>query len=253
MRQSNMKPGATCEVCGGPVGKRNTIGICRATPECRVAAKKAHDRDYHARHRDGIGGRVASRDVATCGVCGGRVSNQSKYRVCKRTPECRAVLGAIVHLRTKIKPCELCGKLTAADYGICSSTRECKLEYSRRRAAAKPPDREKAKAKTRAWTAENPLRAAVNSARRYASLDGVPFDEDAVRAVWPPPEKCPAPGCGKVMVRSTGAKTPDSPAMTRIIPMFGYVTGNLRWVCSACSTREVFRRRRFDRPQSESH
>jgi hypothetical protein len=248
----SIEPPITCSVCGGPLGKLNKIGICRGSPECRAEAKKAHDRDYHARHKDERSERVASARAASptfCAVCGGRVSKVSKYKICKQTPECRAVLAAITHVRAKVKPCELCGTLTSSDYGVCTGNRECKSEHDHRWSEANPPDREKARAKTRAWTAENPLRAAVNAARRYARLDGCPFDEDAVRSVWPPPEKCPAPGCGKIMVRSTGSrKTSDSPALTRIIAAFGYVTGNLRWMCSSCCMREVHRRRKFDRP-----
>jgi len=40
-----------CKVCGGPVSKRNQIGICRVNKKCRQAAKKLHDHKYHLTHR----------------------------------------------------------------------------------------------------------------------------------------------------------------------------------------------------------
>ena len=42
----------SCKICGGAISRRNKIPICRANSACRAAGKKEHDRRYHRNHKD---------------------------------------------------------------------------------------------------------------------------------------------------------------------------------------------------------
>lgn len=217
LRFNKINPDGKCSVCHGPISKRNKIGICRGSVECRAEAKKAHDREFYRRHRakriTRSAERVARQRVllppkpspGPCNICGAPLHHSNTSGVDRRTPECREAYRKIKLARE-------------------AAWREAQGQSFR----------EKAKRVTRAWVAAHPMQHATNAARQRAKNFGVPFDDQAVQSIWPPPVECPE--CGVSMVRSqTGVLQKNSPSVDRIMPSLGYVKGNVQWLCMGCN------------------
>jgi hypothetical protein len=69
--------------------------------------------------------------------------------------------------------------------------------------------------------------------RKYqAKKKGVPFTI-TLEDMGDPPDKCPC--CGEGMERGTHDEVTSSPSMDRLIPEWGYVPGNVIWVCFRCN------------------
>jgi Homeodomain-like domain len=51
MRRRTIRAGS-CKICGGVISRRNKIPICRTNSTCRAAGKKEHDRRYHRSHKN---------------------------------------------------------------------------------------------------------------------------------------------------------------------------------------------------------
>lgn len=64
-----------CEVCGGPLARFATVGVCSRNPKCNKERKRRHSVKrwgYELR----------------CELCSGPLTRQSKYGICQRNPEC---------------------------------------------------------------------------------------------------------------------------------------------------------------------
>jgi len=51
MQASMVDPNRTCQVCGGPISRRNSIGICWGKPACRRIAQAVYDLRTQPTHR----------------------------------------------------------------------------------------------------------------------------------------------------------------------------------------------------------
>lgn len=69
-----------CDVCGGAIAKRNTIGVCSKRPECRT--------EYRRRWIAQVPVSV-NHGGRSCDICDGRVALSNKSGVCSTTPACR--------------------------------------------------------------------------------------------------------------------------------------------------------------------
>lgn len=72
-------------------------------------------------------------------------------------------------------------------------------------------------------------------ARDRAARKGVPFtlSVEDVRAVWPADGRCPA--LGIPLARGTGRVRPGSPTLDRLIPDWGYASGNVAVISHAAN------------------
>jgi 5-methylcytosine-specific restriction endonuclease McrA len=49
---TEVTPAAACQLCGGPVSKRNVVGFCNQSQECRKAARRAHFDRWYTDNKD---------------------------------------------------------------------------------------------------------------------------------------------------------------------------------------------------------
>lgn len=73
---------AACDVCGGPLRRDNTSGVCTRTPACRS------ERSRRVKYPDARDNYVP-REPRFCCVCSSRLQLNNVDGVCRRTLECR--------------------------------------------------------------------------------------------------------------------------------------------------------------------
>lgn len=76
----------TCEICGKPLYRNNTTGICSGkggTKACKSARLKTRGRKNRA---------VPEAEREACAVCGTKLRADNEVGVCRKTPECRKEL-----------------------------------------------------------------------------------------------------------------------------------------------------------------
>lgn len=130
----------TCSVCGDPIRRDNTIGICtkRSRPDCRAA----YGRAQYERHAGGS----PEPEPGRCEVCGRplRVNNQTGLcsgddsgPACKsaRSKKGKDSRPSRVVPAAAREACPVCGGKLRADnkIGVCKRTAECREEIRKRR------------------------------------------------------------------------------------------------------------------------
>ena len=119
-----------CEVCGDPINRNNTFGICERTPACRTARNRKKRRSQ------------PRPEPKTCSVCGRSIRSDNEMGICQRpdSPECQNARQR--HLRQngpmgKERYCEVCGRQLRRDnsLGVCHGrgSDACAKERERRR------------------------------------------------------------------------------------------------------------------------
>lgn len=119
-----------CEVCGDPINRNNTFGICERTPECRTARSRKKRRS------------LPRPEKRTCSVCGRSIRSDNEMSICQRpdSPECQNARRRHLHENGpmgKERYCEVCGRQLRRDntMGVCSGrgSDACSKERDRRR------------------------------------------------------------------------------------------------------------------------
>ena len=104
---------------------------------------------------------------------------------------------------------------------------------ARRAAKSKqsPSRKEKDAERQRRNRRRNPLACLLRDAKYRAKRGGIPFDlfEDDVEVN----EHCPL--CSINLKVNSGYRSHNSPSLDRLIPDYGYVPGNVLYVCWACN------------------
>ena len=99
------------------------------------------------------------------------------------------------------------------------SGRQCTCNKCRESMRNRPSEVER----TRQWRWNNPIGSMLVRARRRAKVDGLSFDITKDDIVIP--THCPV--LDVPLVRARGRLTPNSPSLDRIVPVLGYVKGNV--------------------------
>lgn len=84
-------------------------------------------------------------------------------------------------------------------------------------------DRDKRNLRTAKWHRGNPARSYVLAAKTRAKKQNVEFDLEPSDVIFP--EICPI--LGIPLIFSEGGRTDNTPSLDRIIPLKGYVKGNV--------------------------
>jgi hypothetical protein len=148
-----------------------------------------------------------------------------------------------INLPSGLKRCACCklDKTAADDFGVdrrrpdglnvyCKSCIRSKLTQSRE---ANPEKHREYSASERE---RNPQRKMVDSAKRRALSQGVPFNISATDIQIP--KTCPV--CDKKIIRNTGQNSGGvaSPSLDRWEPALGYIPGNVWVVCLECNIKK---------------
>ena len=132
----------TCSVCGGPITKKNSTGICRRNSDCERAETLA----YYTKNKKRLLALAAKRykiehpQIGKCARCGGPIQCNNKIGICSRNDNCardsnnarhKILQALIVASRPPMEKCSICsGPIGPNKIGICTRNPNCKRAAS---------------------------------------------------------------------------------------------------------------------------